>query len=115
LRYYDPNNGRFNQRDSFSGLDDDPESLHKYLYCNGDPISMHDPTGQQGSLVELMSVISIGLIVSTIHIAPIVGLSLLTGKAPDVLGFGVFGTFKVGPADFFGGIEFDICPRSGQS
>src|SRR5262249_38959096 len=29
-RYYDPSNGRFNQRDTFAGINSDPQTLHKY-------------------------------------------------------------------------------------
>jgi RHS repeat-associated protein len=44
-RYYDPSNGRFNQRDSFEGSNFDPQSVHKYSYCHGDPINASDPSG----------------------------------------------------------------------
>jgi RHS repeat-associated protein len=113
-RYYNPSNGRFNQRDTFSGSNDDPQTLHKYLYANCDPISNVDPSGNS-TLCDVLCAIGIGLIISAIHLAPIFGLSLLTGKAPDAVGFGAFGTLKIGPVDFFGGVEFDMCPRSGQA
>lgn len=57
-RYYNPSNGRFNQRDTFRADNSDPQSLHKYLYGNCDPVNRVDPTGQF-SLVELLVVIAI--------------------------------------------------------
>ena len=45
-RYYDPATGRFNRLDPFAGSPDDPQSLHKYLYVRGNPISGTDPSGE---------------------------------------------------------------------
>jgi RHS repeat-associated protein len=47
-RYYDPSTGRFNRLDPFFGNLNDPLSLHKYAYANGDPIGMIDPSGLFG-------------------------------------------------------------------
>ncbi|HIE02850.1 MAG TPA: hypothetical protein EYP59_21640 [Thiotrichaceae bacterium] len=44
-RYYDPSSGRFLSMDSFNGVNQDPITLHKYLYANADPVNMIDPTG----------------------------------------------------------------------
>jgi RHS repeat-associated protein len=53
-RFYDANNGRFSQRDAFAGIYSDPETLHKYLYSDGDPINRIDPSGYlSGSMIEL--------------------------------------------------------------
>jgi len=30
-------------------------SLHKYLYCSGDPVSLFDPSGHEGDQISLMS------------------------------------------------------------
>jgi RHS repeat-associated protein len=46
-RYYNPSNGRFNQRDAYNGNKYDPQSLHRYLYANGDPINGRDPSGNE--------------------------------------------------------------------
>jgi RHS repeat-associated protein len=51
-RYYNPNLGRFWTADTFQGDQEDPLSLHKYLYCQADPINHFDPRGQ--SLEDLM-------------------------------------------------------------
>ena len=44
-RYYDPKVGRFNRVDPFFGNLSDPQSLHKYTYCHGDPVNFIDPMG----------------------------------------------------------------------
>jgi RHS repeat-associated protein len=67
-RYYNPANGRFNQRDSFASNSEDPQSLHKYAYCNGDPVNGIDPSGQF-TLVELVVVIAT-VFVLTAMLAP---------------------------------------------
>ncbi len=44
-RWYNPTNGLFNQMDSFAGSSQDPQSLHKYLYCHANPVNAVDPSG----------------------------------------------------------------------
>ena len=45
-RWYDPLNGRFNRTDLFFGNLQDPQSLHKYLYCHANPVNATDPSGK---------------------------------------------------------------------
>ena len=45
VSYHNPDNGRFWTMDSFEGFGSDPSSLHKYTYCNGNPINRFDPSG----------------------------------------------------------------------
>jgi len=44
-RYLNPNTGRFWTMDSFEGSQTDPSSLHKYLYCEANPVNGWDPSG----------------------------------------------------------------------
>ena len=44
-RYYDQSNGRFISQDPYSGNDETPASLHRYLYAGTDPTDMVDPSG----------------------------------------------------------------------
>jgi RHS repeat-associated protein len=45
-RYYQPETGRFFTMDSYEGDNNDPASIHKYLYANANPINNFDPTGR---------------------------------------------------------------------
>jgi len=44
-RYYDATTGRFTRRDTYEGRLEEPVTLHKYLYANGNPVSYVDPSG----------------------------------------------------------------------
>jgi hypothetical protein len=44
-RWMNPRTGRFHTMDSYAGDPQQPLSLHKYLYCQGDPVNGTDPTG----------------------------------------------------------------------
>ena len=59
-RYYNPSDGRFVSTDTFEGSQSDPLSLHKYLYCHGNPINGTDPSGHEFSLMGLNVSQSIG-------------------------------------------------------
>ena len=56
-RYYNPLTGRFMSRDPNDGTPIQPESLHKYLYADGDPVNASDPNGRsalvEGAYVDL--------------------------------------------------------------
>ena len=44
-RYLNPNTGRFWSMDSYEGRQNIPSSLHKYLYCQANPVNGIDPLG----------------------------------------------------------------------
>jgi RHS repeat-associated protein len=44
-RYLNPDTGRFWTMDTFAGNNEDPLSLHKYLYCHDNPVNNTDPSG----------------------------------------------------------------------
>ena len=44
-RYYEPGVGRFITRDTFTGENDEPLSLHLYAYCANDGVNAWDPSG----------------------------------------------------------------------
>ena len=56
-RYYNPFTGRFWTTDRHEGHITAPLSLHKYLYCNADPVNRIDPSGQM-SFGELGAVMT---------------------------------------------------------
>ena len=54
-RYYQPQAGRFWNMDSFEGRIFNPLPLHKYLYCNGNPINERDPSGREGESASTLA------------------------------------------------------------
>ncbi|MDR2439739.1 MAG: RHS repeat-associated core domain-containing protein, partial [Planctomycetaceae bacterium] len=82
-RYYDPVTGRFNRLDPFFGNLNDPQSLHKYLYCHADSINGIDPNGESlfsifTKVVRLLA--GITLKSAAITMSAIVGGGLLIGS-----------------------------------
>jgi len=70
-RWYDSLSGRFNRMDPFAGNNQDPQSLHKYLYCHANPINGIDPSGLMftltGKIVTLaITTVLTGLLGGTI-------------------------------------------------
>ena len=53
-RYLNTGTGRFWTMDTYEGDNEDPLSLHKYLYCEVDPIDGVDPTGHEMSWESYM-------------------------------------------------------------
>jgi len=45
-RWMDPGVGRFVSQDTYPGLEEDPRTLHKYLYALADPVNRTDPDGR---------------------------------------------------------------------
>jgi RHS repeat-associated protein len=54
-RYYQPGTGRFWTMDPFEGNQQHPPSLHKYLYCQDNPITYVDPSGKAVYKVKFKS------------------------------------------------------------
>jgi RHS repeat-associated protein len=62
-RYMDPSTGTFTSMDSYEGRMSDPDSLHKYLYANANPVVYKDPSGhtsvaEQACATAIMAVVS---------------------------------------------------------
>lgn len=60
-RYQNTDTGRFWTEDSFGGVGTDPLSLHKYTYCENDPVNNFDPSGHF-SLAEISMTQAIGML-----------------------------------------------------
>jgi RHS repeat-associated protein len=83
-RYLNPDTGRFWTMDTFAGDNEDPLSLHKYLYCQGNPVNNTDPSGND--IGEMLSVMDIGGMLTQIG-APVAIKALSTAEGdggPDV-------------------------------
>jgi len=86
-RYYDPATGRFSQMDPWSGSLANPVTLNKYLYANGDPIQLADPTGRE-SASEMLATISIATVRLNVETAGrAVQANQVTGKWLAILAF----------------------------
>jgi hypothetical protein len=54
-RWMNPRTGRFLTLDTFEGQQDVPPSLHKYLYCEDDPINVEDRDGHEADVAEVLN------------------------------------------------------------
>ena len=61
-RYYDQANGRFNRVDPWGGSSGDPQSLHKYAYCHGNPVMGTDPSGEMTLILALAGIATIAVL-----------------------------------------------------
>jgi hypothetical protein len=69
--YLNPNTGRFWTRDSYEGSQSDPLSLHKYLYCQVDPVNGIDPSGEFTEAIGVMMTFSISTVLDGLpNLAP---------------------------------------------
>lgn len=59
-RYHNPDSGRFWTADTFEGFASDPASLHRYTYCQNNPVNCVDPSGYSTS-TEALTTTSISL------------------------------------------------------
>ena len=64
-RYYNPSVGRFLTQDTWPGMQFEPMSLHRYLYCESGPVGRWDPSGN-GMLLTLAVTMTIGAILGGI-------------------------------------------------
>ena len=67
-RYLNIATGRFISQDSFEGNNEDPTSLHKYLFAKGNGVNLVDPNGHN-SIAELAETEALGEIIETIPTA----------------------------------------------
>jgi RHS repeat-associated protein len=71
-RYLNPQTGRFWTMDTYEGDNEDPLTLHKYLYAHGNPVDGADPSGQQDTTTAVV-LENIGLTLGTMpDFAPVV-------------------------------------------
>lgn len=64
-RYYEPSVGRFITRDTFQGVEDDPQSLHQYAYTKNNPVMYIDSDGHIAvpiAYAAAVAVLGVGLV-----------------------------------------------------
>jgi RHS repeat-associated protein len=64
-RWYEPLTGRFTRIDEFAGNNQDPQSLHKYLYAHCNPIDNIDPGGQFAMVGTFLNILNVASIIAT--------------------------------------------------
>lgn len=83
-RYYDQGVGRFTQMDTWMGRNQDPITLHKYLYANADPIRYMDPSGNS-PVISISVQFNVQAVLTTASLASS-GISIYS-SATDADGF----------------------------
>ena len=79
-RYFNQDTGRFISADTFEGINEDPQTLHKYTYALNDPVNRLDPSGNFSfSIGSLTISISIQSVLSSI------GTSMLWGAVTGAI------------------------------
>lgn len=103
-RYYDPSVGRFTQMDTWQGRLQEPVTLHKYLYANGDPARFVDPSGRVGiakatvALGVASTLANIGISTATIGLISAGAASDPNGPGSGLLPDGVMVSLRAGAA-----------------
>jgi RHS repeat-associated protein len=75
-RYYNPLTGRFVSRDPGSGELTNPETLHKYLYADAEPVNGIDPTGWQDAEVYSLVLSRVSVSAATVTAVRATGLAI---------------------------------------
>jgi RHS repeat-associated protein len=88
-RYLSTITGRFWTMDSEEGDDQDPSSLHKYLYDEDNPINNLDPTGNEIDAVGALSISSSFDSISVVNVSVVIaqGIRQATTLSEQGLGF----------------------------
>jgi Restriction endonuclease fold toxin 5 len=60
-RWMNADSGRFWTMDTYQGNQEDPASLHKYLYAADNPVNLRDPSGHEGESISTLTAIGIAL------------------------------------------------------
>ncbi len=85
-RYMDPTRGEFESQDPFQGRDQEPMSLHRYLYAANDPVDLHDFSGNDiGGIDDLLLSIGIaaGMYSTQLQALGFVAVAVASVAAPD--------------------------------
>ena len=108
-RYLNTGTGRFWNMDASEGIDQEPLTLHKYLYASASPVDRIDPSGND-DLAEISAAQGIGEELDT-QVSPAQALRAeAQAKIADV--YFVFGLGNFGGGGKFAGIPFLPIPHA---
>jgi RHS repeat-associated protein len=68
-RFYDTSSGRFGRMDTYEGRISSPQTLHKYLYANANPVHLTDPSG-------LFTLAETSFTISSKDVALVIGINV---------------------------------------
>ena len=69
--YLNPDTGRFWTMDNFDGINEDPLSIHKYLYGTDNPVNRIDPSGYEGEAISFGAVMTGSLVIDAFEFGAI--------------------------------------------
>ena len=88
-RYLDPKTGTFLSLDPYQGNRHDPQSLHKYMYANANPVNNVDPTGLT-SIAEMSGAMAgQGILAGSSGLNFAAVLGMLVPRAEEIVVFSV--------------------------
>ncbi len=73
-RYMNPATGNFLTMDTYEGSIYDPDTLHKYLYANGNPVTYSDPSGNFFSAVGTLVATTISTVYNNFDTLNVMGI-----------------------------------------
>ena len=89
-RYLNPATGRFWTMDSFEGDQEDPLTLHKYLYAADNPVNLTDPSGHDPGVMSAIGITVVNAIQMNSRTLAGVPIAAFKARALQTL------TFKLG-------------------
>jgi RHS repeat-associated protein len=75
-RYMNPLTGRFVSRDPGDGELTNPETLHKYLYANAEPVNGFDPTGWEDAVTYPLILSRVSVSAATVYAVHATGVAI---------------------------------------
>ena len=100
-RYYDQRVGRFVTTDPFVGKMFEPNTLHKYMYANMNPVMNLDFKGEfTASITEVLTTIGISYALTSIVIPNFIGYKSSAGRT-DVFDMYIAGGGEIGYLTYF--------------
>ncbi|MDE5778072.1 MAG: hypothetical protein K2I10_06140, partial [Lachnospiraceae bacterium] len=93
-RYMNPSTGTFISMDTYEGSIYDPDTLHKYLYANGNPVKYSDPSGNMFSIAGQFMATTISTVMNNFRTLNVMGV--------------VSGVTNAAITGFLGGSDQDI-------